>query len=459
MMGCEMVLKARLAVFSLALILTFRMLGLFMILPVFSVAALNLPNTTPILIGLALGIYGLTQALFQLPLGALSDRFGRKSIITLGLLIFIVGSIVAALSKSIDGLIIGRALQGAGAIGSTILASVADLTRDESRSKAMALIGLTIGFAFTLAMIIGPAMNALFGLHGIFWLTAGFAFVGIILNYTTIPESPTFIATAENSSTISAVFKNKELLRLNFGIFTLQAILTSLFIVIPILLTHTLALSSFEQTWLYLIVMVLAFIFALPFIIVAEKNRQLKPIFLGAIATLVFSISLMIFLDAHIFLLGMVLFIFFSAFTLLEASLPSLVSKISPIRNRGSAMGLYSTSQYFGTFIGGSLGGLLFSYYSIPGVLIFCLILAVIWWLIAFAMKQPPYLSTIIIDAHSFTKQNSDKITAFLHKLPGVAEIAMMPNEQLLYVKIDKKIITEHELRKSIEAVTLATLN
>ena len=448
-----MSLNHRSSVLSLAMIMAFRILGLFMILPVFSAHAITIAGATPTRIGLALGIYGLTQAIFQTPFGLLSDRIGRKPIIATGLLLFATGSIIAALSTDITLLILGRAIQGMGAIGSTTLAFIADLTRDENRSKAMALIGLSIGMAFSAAMIIGPILFAWHQLSGIFWVTAIFAGIGLIL-LLRIPKPPHLVL-HDNSelkpSHLRNVFKNTQLLRLDFGIFSLHMILTALFIAIPILFTHIFEFSMWQQASTYLTVLLLSFITMLPFIIFAEKKRQMKPIFITAIAALMCTQTLLYFLSDNFIAIGALLFLFFTAFNLLEASLPSLVSKVAPIQYKGTAMGVYSTSQYLGIALGGSLGGYIFAHLGIHGIFFFCGLIALLWLLTAITMKQPPYLSTLIFEAYSKGTAINQKLSNF----PGVAEVSYSPTENLIYTKVDKTLINENELRKCIEEVTL----
>jgi len=377
---------------SLALIFSFRMLGLFMILPVFAIYAQNLTGTTASLIGFALGVYGLTQACLQIPFGMLSDKIGRKPVITAGLLLFAVGSVIAAMSHSIYGVIIGRALQGAGAIGSTIIAFVADLTRESERTKAMAIIGLTIGFSFTLAMAISPILNAWMGVNGIFWLTAVLALFGILVLYTLVPKptSLSFHRDAElEPARLGQVLKNTELLRLDFGILCLHAILTALFIIVPISLQDLAGVAESRQWMIYLPVLVLSFLCMLPFIIIAEKKQKMKPIFVGAIATLTIAQILLLIGTANEFITAIGLLVFFTAFTLLEASLPSLISKIAPKDSKGTATGVYSCCQFLGIFIGGTVGGWFYSAHNMIGVFIFSIVLALIWLAIASTMKKP----------------------------------------------------------------------
>lgn len=371
---------------TLAGIMSFRMLGLFMILPVFSVYAEHIAGATPQLIGITLGIYGLTQACLQIPFGALSDHIGRKPVILIGLGLFLVGSVFAALSHSIYFLMIGRALQGAGAIGSTVLATVADITPVDARGKAMAFIGLTIGLAFTAAMIVGPVINHYFQLSGIFWITALLALCGIILVAMKIPSRPFYKKNdvLMDEKKILFALHNTKLLKLDFGIFSLHAILTALFIVIPIILTKQCLLTEKQQMGMYFIVLIIAFIFALPFIIFAEKKKKMKPVFVSAIiAILLVQCIFFTVISTHTamnnLILPLTLTVFFTAFTLLEALLPSLVSKIAPPEKKGAAMGIYSSSQFFGIFVGGALGGWVLQQAGMLGVFALCGVMAACW--------------------------------------------------------------------------------
>jgi predicted MFS family arabinose efflux permease len=369
------------SIFSLAAILAFRMLGLFMILPVFAVYAHHLSGTTPTLIGLALGIYGLTQALLQIPLGILSDKIGRKPVIVLGLLIFAIGSVVAALSTSIEGVIIGRALQGAGAIGSTIIAFIADLSLPQHRTRAMAIVGMTIGISVIVAMVLGPLLNIYIHVSGIFWTTAGLALFGILILLTTVPTPTAHTQNTKISlKELLFVLRQPELLRLDFGIAVLHAVFTASFVVIPIILTNILNIQSHYQWILYISVLVLSFCLMVPGIILAEKQHKMRPVFLSAIFVL--GVAQFIFLTSHNKLIFMVLglLIYFAAFNLLEACLPSLISKTAPTKNRGAAMGIYSSSQFFGIFIGGTGGGLIYGHYGIAGLFGFCMLLTVAWF-------------------------------------------------------------------------------
>ncbi|QHG92463.1 MFS transporter [Coxiella endosymbiont of Amblyomma sculptum] len=384
--------KERTAVISLAVIMAFRMLGSFMLFPVLSLYTNRIPYATPTLVGLALGIYGLLQACFQIPFGSISDRIGRKPVIAMGLVFLGVGSVLSVLSRSIYGIIVGRFLQGAGAIGSTVLAMVSDSTRDEDRSKAMALVGVVVGCAFVVAFTVGPIINAWFCLKGIFYTTAIFATLGIILLYTVVPSS--FVSFRTSSSSVSGspekakgagktslkkLICNSELLRLDFGVFSLHCILTAMFIGIPIVLSQIVNLTEHEQVFLYLVILLFAFSVSMPVIVLSERRHQIKSIVVGSIVLMtICQFLLMVFYRSTIEI-SIILFLFFAAFTLLEAVLPSLVSKTAPVCQKGTALGMYSSAQFLGIFLGGSAGGWIFNRHQWIGVLVFCAIVSLLW--------------------------------------------------------------------------------
>ena len=384
----------RRASISLAGIFSLRMLGLFMIYPVFAVWAQRLPDATAVTIGLALGIYGLTQALLQIPFGFLSDRVGRKRVIAAGLVVFAAGSVVAALSHSIYGIILGRLLQGAGAVGSAVLALAADLTREEQRTKAMALIGMTIGASFGLAVVLGPVLNGWIGVPGIFWLTAVLVVLGIVVLYVLVPQ-PAANRIHPEAEPVAALFRrvltDRELLRLDFGIFIQHAILTASFLSVPFVLKQT-GIALHDQWYVYLPVLILSALTLVPLIVLAERGRM-KSVFLVMVAALAISQLLLLFGHASLPLVILAILLFFTGFNVLEASLPSLISRVAPADARGTAMGVYSSSEFFGIFAGGALGGWLESVWGFTGVFGFCAVLAGIWWLVAFTM-QPQIRST-----------------------------------------------------------------
>ena len=353
------------AAISLASIYAMRMLGLFMILPVFVLYADQFSGATPVLTGIAIGVYGLTQAVLQIPFGMLSDRFGRKPVIYTGLLIFAVGSVVAAMSESIYGVILGRALQGSGAIAAALMALTADLTREDHRTKAMAVIGMTIGFSFALSMILGPLLNQWVGVPGIFWITAFLALLGIVLVKVWVPN-PTVSKFHRDTEPVPSQFRSvlsdKQLLRLDFGVLALHMILTATFVVLPLALRDHAQLESVKHWYVYLPVLLLSMGAMVPFIIVAESKRRMKQVFVSAVLVVCLSEAALVWFYDSLIAIIVVLFAFFTAFNVLEASLPSLVAKISPPDRKGTSMGVYSSSQVFGAFLGGMLRGWVFEH-------------------------------------------------------------------------------------------------
>ncbi len=363
----------------LSLVFALRMLGLFMVLPVLALYAQKIPGATPALIGLAAGIYGFSQALLQLPYGMLSDYFGRRPVIIGGLSVFAIGSIIAGFSSSIGGLILGRAVQGAGAIGSPILALVADVTREEVRTRAMALIGISIGLTFTLAILVGPIFDSYIGLQGIFTLTALLALLGIGLLFFLKPRQtvPSLLSFREQ---LRLILQQGQLWALHVSIFMLHAVLIASFLVLPGKIEQITGFAS-QAVWrFYLPVLVASLVLVTPLLRFADKGawqQRLLPIaVLGLGATIV---AFMNSSDVTVFTIAVVLF--FVAFNYLEASLPSLVSKLAPSASKGSALGMYSCAQFLGMFCGGAFGGAILQQFGTQGVSVSCLLLTGIGWL------------------------------------------------------------------------------
>jgi MFS family permease len=374
---------------SLAAVFSVRMLGLFMVYPVFAVFARHLAGATPSKIGIALGIYGLSQGVLQIPFGTLSDRIGRKTMIVIGLAVFGIGSAVAARAGTIDGMIIGRLLQGAGAIGSVVLALVADLTAEKSRTKAMALVGMTIGLSFLVAIVTGPALAGWIGVAGIFWLMTVLALAGIAITLLVVPRPPRPPAARGEralAALIGASLRNAELLRLDFGIFALHAMLTASFLVVPGLLRGTLAVSNREQWQVYLPVLLVSVAVMAPAIIVAERYRRMKSLLVGAVVALAASQLMLAAGGSNPYVLLVGLVVFFAGFNIMEASLPSLVTKTAPEGSTGTATGIYSSSQFLGIFAGGAIGGWVHQAAGTPAVFLFAGSLAVVWVLVAATM-------------------------------------------------------------------------
>ena len=441
--------QERRAALSLAMIYAFRMLGLFMILPVFALYTEHFPGATPFLMGLALGIYGLTQAVLQIPFGMWSDRIGRKPVILIGLLIFALGSLIAGSAQSIEGIIVGRAIQGGGAIAAALMALAADLSREEHRTKMMALIGISIGMSFALSMVLGPIANNWIGISGIFYGTAVLAMVGIAILFFFVPDPQQshFHRDAEvETQSVLSVLKNSQLLRLDMGILTLHFVLMCLFLVMPLVLQNNVGIVVDEHWKIYLPVFAVSLVIMVPFIIIAERKQVMKPVFIGAIVALMAATLIFLFNLANgqsLWLTVLALVIFFAGFNLLEASLPSLITKTAPATQKGTAMGMYSSSQFLGAFAGGAIGGYAHQTWGITGVYITVLLALGLWLLLAVSMKKPRYLSTYLLNVQNISIEQ-------LLAVKGVVEATLIDDENesglVAYLKVKKHILDEEKL-------------
>jgi predicted MFS family arabinose efflux permease len=431
------------AALSLSGVYALRMLGFFMILPVFALYAEGLEGVTPALTGLAIGIYGVTQALLQIPAGLLSDRIGRKPVIIIGLLLFAAGSLVAALADSILIIILGRALQGAGAIAAAIMALTADLTREEHRIKAMALIGMSIGISFAAALVLGPVLDQWIGVPGIFALTAVLAVCGMLVVAFVVP-TPQSQHVHRGSEAVPAQFgrvlRNGQLLRLDFGILALHAIMTATFVVMPLVLRDETGVAAADHWKIYLPVLVCSVAAMVPFIILAERRGRIKPVFLGAITLLALVQFGLYGLPATLAGTVVLLFLYFTAFNLLEAMLPSLVSRAAPADCRGTAMGFYSSTQFFGAFVGGALGGWLHGQFGLHSIFVVAAAGALVWLGLAASMVPPRQLSSLIRPVRVAGAAEAADLARRLNGLPGVAEAVVVAEEGVAYLKVDKRL-------------------
>lgn len=425
---------------GLAAIYGLRMLGMFLILPVFALHAAHVPGgDNHFLVGLALGAYGLTQALLQLPFGMISDRIGRKRVIVFGLLLFALGSFVAAAASTIQGVIIGRVIQGAGAVSAVVSALLADLTREEHRTKAMASIGATIGLSFAAAMVMGPLLDKWIGVPGIFAMTGvlAIAAIAVVMWYVPKPLLSHFHADAEaNPARLKDVLRDPQLLRLNYGIFALHTAQMAMFVVLPVALANYAGLPKEHHWWVYLPVVLGSFLLAVPGIIVGEKRGKLKPIFVGSVALMLLA-QLALSQSLHNFN-GLVasLFAYFVAFNLLEATLPSLISKLAPTSAKGTAMGVYNTSQSLGLFAGGVAGGWLAQHQGFGAVFALCAVLMGGWLALALGMRAPPAVKTRMFRVDGLDAVRAQELRSALTRLAGVVEAAVLADEGVAMLKV-----------------------
>jgi MFS family permease len=373
---------------SLASIFALRMLGLFLILPVFSVHASGLPGGDNLaLVGFALGAYGLTQAIFQIPYGIASDIFGRKRVIVIGLLVFAFGSFVAAWAPDMHWIIVGRILQGAGAISAAVTALAADLTREEHRTKVMAMIGSSIGLVFALSLVGAPVLYGWIGMGGLFVMTGVLALVAIVLLFKGVPPAPP--PHGHEKLPLRRVILDADLMRLNLGIFMLHMMQMAMFVVLPHALVHHGGLAAADHWMVYLPAVLVSFVVMVPAIIAAERKDKMRPVFRAAVALLVVVQLGLLFFGQGLWTLGLWLLLFFVAFNILEASLPSLVSRSAPAGARGAALGVYNTTQAMGLFVGGALGGYIAQHFGDNAVFAACAGLAVVWTGVAATMNFP----------------------------------------------------------------------
>ncbi|MGP5202711.1 MFS transporter [Psychrobacter aquimaris] len=446
------------AILGVGGIFALRMIGLFMIVPVFSVYGDNYAHATPFLIGLAVGVYGLGQAIFQIPMSLAADKFPRKPIIFLGLILFAIGGMIAANATDIYEVIIGRALAGSGAVSAVLMALLADVTREEMRTKAMATMGLTIATSIMLAFAFGPLLVGSLGISGLFWLTSGFAILAMLL-LVVVPTPMRVLKHNLDNKTIgqqlATVLKIGDLNRLHIGIFALHLTMTAIFVILPHQLNEVLGLSVRQQGLVYLPLLFIGFAIAIPFIIIAEKKRKMRQVFLGAIALMTAALAILA-LGSQVgvgIIFGLLLY--FMGFNLLEATIPSWISKRAPVANKATAMGLNSSSQFFGAFVGGAMGGLLLNQPNLLAWGILAIIMGAAL-LIIIPIAQPPYLSstTVTIPKNINIQDWSRQMLA----VDGVDELVVMAKEQVAYLKLDKTQLTD-DSRQELSSLAQSPLD
>jgi MFS family permease len=437
---------------GLASIFGLRLLGMFVILPVFAIYAERLPGGTDLtLVGIAIGAYGLTQAILQIPFGWWSDKYGRKPVIYIGLVIFAVGSFVAAAAANIYIVILGRVLQGAGAISAAVMATAADLTREQHRTKAMAMIGSTIGLAFALSIVVSPWLDRQIGVPGIFAMTGVLALAAMVVVWRIVP-SVTDASAAPASSGLREFWRiaaDPQLMRLNYGIFALHAILMALFIAIPFSMRDA-GLPLGEHWKVYLPVMLGSFVLMVPAIMGQGRPGRVKRVFIFSVALILAAHVVLPWLAPGIAALTLFLLVFFTPFNILEAMLPSLTSRMAPAGSKGVAIGVYSSLQFLGTFVGAAAGGYLYSRWALNGIVIANAALVVIWLVMAAGMRIPEPLSTRSYSVPPMDLAQTEALIAALRAIPGVHEARVVAAESTAYLKVDSVRFDEHNVLQAI---------
>ena len=442
----------RRAVAALSGIFTLRMLGLFMFLPVFSLHAHEYAGHTPLLIGVAIGIYGLTQGIFQIPFGILSDRLGRKPIIAAGLLIFAIGSVVAALADDIWGIVAGRALQGAGAVAAAVMALASDLTGEAHRTRVMAVIGASIGVAFALALVLGPVVTGVAGVAGLFWVTAALAAVAIALLWLGVPAPPRVTRRGEAAlAGLASALRDGQMLRLDAGIFILHAVMVATFVALPIALRDRAGVDVADHWKVYVGVLLASVVFTVPLIVAADRGNRSRSVMLLGIVVLGAGLAGLAGAPAGV-MFFVCLVVYFIGFNTLEASLPAIVSRVAPMAARGTALGVYSTLQYLGAFAGGIAGGWLLGAGGEHVALAASTGLCFAWVLIAIGLREPPRLSVERLPIGPVDRDAVETLTARLLAVPGVIEAVVVAEERIAWLRVDRR----HLDRSSLHALSSA---
>lgn len=432
-------------VMPLSGILALRFFGLFIVMPIFSLYALEMEGATPILMGVAIGGYALTQVILQIPFGLLSDRIGRKKTILAGLIIFIAGSILCAVAESIETLIAGRFLQGAGAIGGVVSAMIADLVREERRTKAMAMMGMTISLSFTLAMILGPTLGSAFGAPLLFWLTAILAFLAVVVLFGSVPDAPQVSYSFEaEESRWQEVLKDKNLQLMNLTNFLQKAFMTLAFLVIPLALVKGLEMAHSELWKVYIPAAILGMLAMPPAAILAEKKGRFRAVLAFGIVLFAISYACMASQEQWIFIVGVLLF--FVGFSAHEPIMQSLASRYAKAHQKGAALGVFTSFGYLGSFFGGLLGGHFYQWFGIDSIAWFVVIASALWLFPILKMKSPALLKNLYLSLEETPRES----LANLREESGVREWYINESERVVIVKYDASVVSAEEIRERL---------
>lgn len=434
---------------SLASVFGLRMLGLFLIMPVIAIYGQEYADYSPLLVGMAIGAYGLTQAVLQIPMGWVSDRVGRRPVIVGGLLVFAAGSIVAALADSLVWVIVGRALQGSGAIASAILALASDCSRDEQRPKVMAVIGLCIGLSFAIALVLGPWLGGIVGMSGLFYFTAVSALLAVVLVLTVTP-TPVTKTPKRDLLPVRAELKRllvtPQLVHLNLGVFILHLVLTAWFVSLPLTLVNA-GLNAEQHGWLYFPTLILSFVVMVPLMLHAIRRQRQLQVFRLAIGLLLIAMAVIAYFSNSLWWLVFGVWTFFVGFNYLEASLPAMLAQYAPAGSKGSASGIYSSFQFFGAFVGGMAGGWLYSLYGMSGVMILCIALLSVWLVVSFAMRAVTGMANVSLASPGIHPQQAAEVAQALAELEGVSEAVVIAGDQTTYLKVKRDKFNEQTAR------------
>jgi MFS family permease len=432
------------AAISLALVYVLRMLGLFMVIPVLAIAAVDYPDYSPLFVGLAIGGYGLTQAILQIPMGVLSDKWGRKPVIYMGLCFFALGSLVAANADSMAMLTLGRILQGAGAIAGAIMALAADVTRESERAKVMAIIGVSIGFSFYVALLTGPIIAGLYGIQGIFWITAVLTVCCLPLVKFGVPtpkeNSPSGDALPQLSQ-LKNLAKEPSLWRLNMSVLTVHLLITCFFVQVPVLLTEV--NFGLDEHWKIYTPILVVSVLILVMLMKLCKQLQTSTSFIISLTLMAMGFGLFLLPELNWVVIIIAGTLFFAGFNYMEAHMPVMVSSIAPAGKKGSAMGIYASFQFFGAFLGGVISGALTGWLGPKLALVACLLFIVIAMIIVWGLQKTTTVKrvTLTIENRARFQQTSNKtlLESDFGKLEGVQEVLVDVEKRAVYLKVDSK--------------------